>query len=144
MNVLELEEAERYIARLFQKYDSFRVFWSVLDDEDKEGYLERAENFVESLHLTRSAKDGEGWKDPVKKAVVYCAIGFMNKDFRDVETRQQAVLQSLGALANIKYNKRESAEIVTEQGVKNIAEEFPSKRAQELLLPFMYGSFSIR
>lgn len=143
MNILKLEEAERYIVRLFQKYDSFRVFWSVLDDEDKEGYLEKAESFVESLHL-KSAKDGEDWREPIKIAVVYCAIGFMNKDLRDVETRQQAILQSIGAVANIKYNKRESAEIVTEQGVKSLTEEFPSKRAQEILRPFMYGSFSIR
>lgn len=139
---ITVENLDKTIAQIFPKFDPIRVYWSCLDDDEKSSYMEQALFFVSSIPLSIRRNEDE----TIKKAIAYCAVGFMNETMLAQQVIQQNTMQSMGAMQNMKFNKRYSAEMPmtgTETSEKK-TNKFPSKKAYELLRPFMYGFFRYR
>lgn len=152
---ISVENADELVRILFPTYDGYRVYWSVLTEDEKESYLIRSMQQIESLHIAGCKHNlnqllkfprikEKGVSETVKMAQFYNAIGCMNDDLKSAEKTQQQSLQSLGIAENMKFNKRFSAEI--DMGTTSFAVKknpLSSVKAYNLLKPYLFGGFQI-
>lgn len=137
-----LEESDEYINAYYVKYAPLRVFWSVLDDDEKESYLRNSLTEIEALPFVGSKyrvsqklafprikqSGGSGFAYPygafyggssdygvtpeeVKGAQVENALSLIGKECMAQTDKQFMIMQSLGSMKNIKYNKREAGDV---------------------------------
>ena len=122
---VDLEYADQYIEDNYPQYDDLAVIWGVLADRDKEAYLRASMGQIEGLVLEgRPYSCDQELQFPrrdcyktgiipteVKDAQVENAIALLNKDISARADEQMKTLGTLGAMKNIKYNKREMGEV---------------------------------
>ena len=147
-----VEEADDLVRLYFRPYDEFNVFWSVLSEEEKEGYLMRSAQQIDTLvftgrkHGCKQAMQfprncGEEVPSDVKRAAVYNALGFINEDIKATAEKQMQLFKSLGVVKNLRLDQTSMAENAAPTEI-----EIPlaSKTAYALLKPYTRGCFSIR
>lgn len=136
-----LAEADDYVAAYNNKYAPLRVIWSVLDNEEKESYLRNSLTEIEALPFvgrkylatqklafprvkTDAAssycrhplmaiwvQDYSEIPQEVKDAQVENALAMIGKECMAQTDKQFMIMQSLGIMKNIKYNKREAGDV---------------------------------
>lgn len=125
-----LEYADQYIEENYPEFDDLAVVWKVLADRDKESYLRASMGQLESLVLQGrplypnqalqfprrdcfkpATKDSPTIPTEVMDAQIENAIALLNKDISARADEQMKTLGTLGAMKNIKYNKREMGEV---------------------------------
>lgn len=142
---ITLNECEEYIKDNYLPTDTIRVHWEVLPIEEKEIYLRKAVKNIDSLSLKGHKLDFNqklqfprsfntytmiyGYNVPMEVKQAQCeeVYGLIKKEYTTLENKQFKVLQSLGAVKNFKFNKRQSAEVNT---IENFGE--PKKDKQDL------------
>lgn len=132
------DEANEYINEMYTRTSPLRVFWSILNVEEKESYLLQATAQIEKLlfigrkylynqkmafpRITgaygslidyRYNSGNEAFQVPaeVKQAEIENALGIILEKIKSVSDKQFLTLQSLGAVKNTKYNKREAGDL---------------------------------
>ena len=147
---ISVAKADETVRQLFGTYDELRVFWSVLPDEEKESYLWRSTQQIDSLAYaggkSQSAqrlqfpRNGEReLSQRVINAVVYNALGLMNEEIKATAIKQKQIFKSLGAFQNIMFDQLSETVLTTGNKIP-----LASKTAYELLKPYRRGGFSIR
>lgn len=141
---VSLEEVDDFIMTNYLPTDTIRVHWEVLDDNEKEIYIKKSAKEIDALNLkgyknnstamafprylpAYSLRNGNTVPEEVKQAQMINVYGLIKKEYTDLESKQFRILQSLGATKNFKFNKRQSAEVMTVEPIKE-----PSKRKQAL------------
>jgi hypothetical protein len=150
-------EADKLVRLLLRPYDEFRVFWEVLDDEEKDVYLLRSTEQIDALtfvgrktvHNQENQFPRDGAKtvpQAVMKAVVYNALGFMNSQLKAESAKQIQLLKSLGVVKNLRLDATSVKTVATAESIEQAEPKIPleSKIAYNLLKPYRYGGFSLR
>lgn len=120
-----VEEANEYIKQCYPELDNLAVTWSVLSDHDKEAYLISSASDIDKLFIMGRKLDKnqsmafprrECYKErqvpyEVKEAQIENALGLLNEKLSARSDEQMIILNSLGAIKNLKYNKREMGEV---------------------------------
>lgn len=136
-----LAEADEYVAAYNNKYAPLRVIWSVLDDEEKESYMRNSLTEIEALPFVGRkylaaqklafprikpgaassycrhplmavwAQDYSEIPQEIKEAQVENALALIGKECMAQTDKQFMIMQSLGIMKNIKYNKREAGDV---------------------------------
>jgi hypothetical protein len=138
---ITLENADAYIDAMYHKYSPLRVVWSVLDAEEKDRYMFESMRELETMPVigTRTvigqklqfprrktelpvvpffpfaffiAAGAEGIPDEVRGAQIENALGIIDKECSARANIQFQSLQTLGAMKNVKYSKREVSDAV--------------------------------
>ena len=150
-------KADETVRLLLRPYDEFSVFWNALSDQEKESYLLRSTQQIDTLIYT-GAKSNAGQRlqfprnreselsQTVINAVVYNALGLMNEDLKSAAAKQMQVFKSLGVFKNPRLDQTSQQAIATAENsapaeVKN---PLASKTAYALLKPYRRGSFALR
>ncbi len=144
-----VSEADEMIRQRLNRYDGLRLFWEVLDDEEKESYLLRAAEQIDSLAYpgskTSSAQAMTFPRFPeqtvplkVKLAQVYNALGFLNAEIRQSAREHQDIYERMGIVFK--------PQIVPEMGVSVAVDKSPleSVKAYEALKLYRMGGFRMR
>lgn len=127
---VSIEYADQYVNDNYPEYDDLAVVWGVLTERDKEAYLRASAWQIETLVLQgvplykdqpmqfprkecfrEATYTNPTVPDEVKDAQVENAIALLNKDLNTRSDDQMKILGTLGAMKNIKYNKREMGEV---------------------------------
>lgn len=125
-----LEEADKYVEDNYTEFDDLAVLWGVLSPRDKEAYLRYSLGQLESLVLQGAplypnqdlqfprrecfkpaTKENPIVPTEIKEAQIENALALFNKDICARADEQMKTLGTLGAMKNIKYNKREMGEV---------------------------------
>ncbi len=154
---VDVAKADEIVRLLLRTYDEFRVFWSVLSDEEKESYLFRSTQQIDVLTYTGAKsgcnqrlqfpRDHEKELSPaVQNAAVYNALGLMNEEIKATAEKQMQVFKSLGVFKNPRLDQTSMRAIATAENAAPTEEKIPlaSKTAYALLKPYRRGGFSIR
>ena len=154
---VDVAKADEIVRLLLRPYDEFRVFWSVLSDEEKKSYLLRSTQQIDALTYT-GAKSNYNQRlqfprnserelsQAVQNAAVYNALGLMNEEIKSTAEKQMQVFKSLGVFKNPRLDQTSMRAIATAENATPAEVKIPlaSKRAYELLKPYRRGSFAIR
>lgn len=141
-------EANEYINNYYTKYAPLRAIWTVLDDDEKESYLRNSLTEMEALLFVgrkyrinqklafpRIKSGAAGYVYPygpfyggmadyaeipqeVKEAQVENALALIGKECMAQTDKQFMIMQSLGIMKNIKYNKREAGDVGMGEDIK--------------------------
>lgn len=154
---ISVEEADEIVRLLLRPYDELRVFWSVLDEGEKESYLMRSAQQIDTLVFTgRKSMIGQsmqfprnaemGVSDAVKQASVYNALGLMNADIKATADKQLQLFKSLGVFKNLRLDQTSMRAIATAENAAPEEVKIPiaSSAAYGILKKYMRGSFFIR
>ncbi len=154
---VDVAKADEIVRLLLRPYDEFRVFWSVLSDEEKESYLLRSTWQIDALTFTGAKRDLDqrlqfprrGEKElsaAVINAVVYNALGLMNEDIKSTAEKQMQALKSFGVMKNPRLDQTSQQSIATAENAAPVEIKIPlaSKTAYNLLKPYRRGGFAIR
>jgi hypothetical protein len=151
---VDLIFAANYIDDSYRLFDDLACRFRVLSDTEKESYLINSCRQINKLVMQgKPVNRGQPLAFPrmlcfreyevpieVKQAQVENALGLLKEEFTRRSTEQINMMSSLGAMQNIKYNKREQGDVglgmVTAVKIKRLA----SKRAEELLNPWIGGN----
>lgn len=154
---VDVAKADEIVRLLLRPYDEFRVFWSVLSDEEKESYLLRSTQQIDALIYT-GAKSNYNQRlqfprnhekelsQAVQNAAVYNALGLMNEDLKSAAAKQMQVFKSLGVFKNPRLDQTSQQAIATAENFApaEVKNPLASKTAYALLKPYRRGSFAIR
>ncbi|MDE6441208.1 MAG: hypothetical protein K2L12_00460 [Clostridia bacterium] len=154
---VDVAKADEIVRLLLRPYDEFRVFWSVLSFEEKEGYILRSTQQIEALTYTGAKSDcnqrlqfprnrEKELSQAVQNAAVYNALGLMNEEIKSTAEKQMQVFKSLGVFKNPRLDQTSMRAIATAENAAPAEVKIPlaSKKAYELLKPYRRGSFAIR
>lgn len=154
---VSVEEADELVRLLLRTYDEFRIFWEALSEEEKQGYLMRSTQQIDTLVYTGRKHDlwqplqfprnGEcKVPDTVKRATVYNALGLMNNDIKSTSDKQMQMFKSLGVFKNLRLDQTSMRAIATAENAAPIEVKIPiaSATAYDLLRKYRYGCFNIR
>lgn len=154
---VDVAKADETVRLLLRPYDEFRVFWSVLSDEEKESYLLRSTQQIDSLVYTGAKRDcnqrlqfprnrESELSQTIIKAAVYNALGLMNEEIKSTAEKQMQVFKSLGVFKNPRLDQTSMRAIATAENAAPAEIKIPlaSKTAYDLLKPYRRGSFGIR
>ena len=154
---VDVATADGFVRRMLRTYDEFRVFWSVLSDEEKESYLLRSTQQIDALTFTGAKSDREQrlqfprnsereLSQAVISAAVYNALGLMNDEIKSTAEKQMQVFKSLGVFKNPRLDQTSMRAIATAENAAPTEVKIPlaSKKAYELLKPYRRGGFAIR
>lgn len=137
---VSLQDADDYINEHYQKHHPLRVHWSVLEDTEKQTYLLQSTAQIEKLpFIGRKAFITQSMAFPrvrerrafasmlefrltygvtteiiptsVKQAEIENALDIIMEQIKSVSDKQFLTMQSLGAVKNTKYNKREAGDL---------------------------------
>lgn len=142
---IDVESADKIIGTLFRLYDELRVYWSVLDNQEKERYISSAFDKVDSLyHLC--GRFGKEIPFDVKKAICYEAVGIMNDDIKSTSEKQSQALRSFGVLKNLKLDATSARFLASTETATVQKKEIPlsSKRAHEIMKGYSVWRAHIR
>lgn len=154
---VSVEEADNLVRLLLRTYDEFKIFWEALSEEEKQGYLMRSTQQIDTLVFTGRKNDvcqplqfprnGEREvTDLVKHATVYNALGLMNNDIKATSEKQMQMFKSLGVFKNLRLDQTSMRAIATAENAAPAEVKIPiaSAIAYDLLCKYRYGSFNIR
>lgn len=154
---VDAAKADEIVRLLLRPYDEFRVFWSVLSDEEKESYLLRSTRQIDALTYTGAKSNGsqslqfprnreKELSQAVLDATMYNALGLMNEEIKSTAEKQMQVFKSLGVFKNPRLDQTSQQAVATAENVAPAEVKIPlaSKRAYDLLKPYRRGSFAIR
>lgn len=150
-------EADEIVRLLLRPYDELNVFWRVLSEEEKEGYLMRSARQIDSLVFTGRKRNHEqvmqfprNYERDISKnarqAAVYNALGLMNADIKSTSDKQLQLFKSLGAVKNLRLDQTSMRTVASAESAepKEVVIPLASATAYDLLKSYMRGSFSIR
>lgn len=121
-----LDEANQYVKEYYKEFDNLAVIWNVADDSEKEIYLKNSAYEIDNLLIVgvifdknqqmqfprrECFKEGPEVPSEVKDAQIENALAIMSKSVSARSDEQMKILNSLGAIKNLKYNKREMGEV---------------------------------
>lgn len=123
---VSVAEANAYVENYYSEFDNLRVIWGVLSDESKETYLKQSAfeideqlfvgvvfNKLQDMQFPRKEcyKEGPQVPSEIKDAQIENALAIMKNSVSARSDEQMKILNSLGAMKNLKYNKREMGEV---------------------------------
>lgn len=142
-------EADELIKQHFSRYDGLRLFWEVLDEDEKESYLIRAAEQIDSLaYPSRKTYPTQGMAFPrvpeqvvsskVKLAQVYNALGVLNAEIKQSAKEHQDIYERMGVVFK--------PQIAPETGFAPLPDKLPlaSSKACETLKLYRMGGFRMR
>ena len=141
---LSVEEADEIISLRLRKMDELRIFWEVLDEDEKEAYLIRSTEQLDRL-LIRGKKadtsqslmfprEGTGEvPDVVLTACAFNALGIMNDEIKEAAQKQANIMSSLGMIPPQKTAAPDALQ----------PKKLASKTAMHLMKPYLRGGFQI-
>lgn len=168
---VDIPYADRYVETYNTAYAPLAVHWSVLTDKEKEQYLYSSLSQIEKLpfigrkyavnqklqfprylrvsgygcmHYPFNTVQEEDIPEDVKEAQVENALGLINAEINAISDRQFMTMQSLGAVKNTKYNKREAGDLGFGDDLKGSGSsrvQITSAKAYQLLRPWVGGGF---
>lgn len=150
-----VQEADNYIESYYNEFDNLAVTWGVLSNRDKETYLKQSAYEIDNLMLvgvvfnkTQSMqfprkecyKQGIEIPSEVKDAQIENALGILHISLSAKSDEQMKILGSLGAVKNLKYNKREMGEVglgASLTGQQASYKRLSSLEAEQILKPWI-------
>ena len=142
-------EADEIVRERFSRYDGLRIFWEVLDEEEKESYLLRAAEQIDALaypgRKTYPTQDMAFPRFPdqvvplkVKVAQVYNALGVLNAEIGQSAKEHQDLYERMGVVFK--------PQISPETGFTIAPDKLPlaSAKACETLKLYRIGGFRMR
>ena len=144
-----IAEADEMIRPRLNRYDGLRLFWEILDDEEKESYLLRAAEQIDNLvYLGRKTYPEQTMAFPrfpeqtvppkIKLAQVYNALGFLNAEIKQSAREHQDLYERMGIVFR--------PNILPDTGVLPAVDKLPlaSVKACEELKLYRMGGFRMR
>lgn len=142
---LSVEEADEIISLRLRNMDELRIFWEVLDEDEKEAYLIRSTEQLDRLLIRGKKADTsqalmfprEGTSevpDVVLTACAFNALGIMNDEIKEAAQKQVNIMSALGMIL-----PQKTAATPDALQPKKLA----SKTAMHLMKPFLRGGFQI-
>lgn len=167
---IDIDYADRYLDSYYSENNPIFAHWSVLTDKEKERYLllsmaqleklqfiGKAVNVNQPLQFPRFINTGvccahypirlvmnNTVPTEVKEAQAENALGIINAEINAVSDKQFMTMQSLGAVKNTKYNKREAGDLGFGEELKSGSSttvKLSSVKAYELLKNWLNGGF---
>lgn len=149
---ITIAEADELIATHLDRYNGLRLFWEILDDEEKEQYLTRSIEEMETLAypgrkscpmkpLTFPRAPSVEVPKEIKLAQAYNALGFLNADMKEAGEESQKLYARFGVHLGV-VSTSEGA-ILNENPVpKQVS--LASKKAAQIINKYVRGGFRMR
>lgn len=167
---IDVAVADNYIENYYAPNAPIAVHWSILTDREKESYLRRSMAEIEALkytgtpynynqalafprrlaggggicaHYPRIVFDTSKVPKEVENAQVENALGIVLAEISSITDKQFMTLQTLGAIKNTKYNKREAGDIGFGDELKGGVKKCPltSEKAYKLISGYIGGGY---
>lgn len=149
---ISITEADELIATHLDTYNGLRLFWEVLDDEEKEQYLTRSIEQMETLILPgRKSRPMQQLSFPrapsmevpkeIKLAQAYNALGFLSNDMKEAGEESQKLYARFG----VQFGAVEAQDgaILNETPAPRQV-ELASKKAAQIVYKYARGGFRMR
>ncbi len=149
---ITIDEADELIATHLYRYNGLRLFWEILDDEEKEQYLTRSIEQIESLvfpgkksrpmqPLTFPRAPSVEVPKEIKLAQVYNALGFLNADIKEAVEESQKLYARFGVHLGV-MSAPDGAIFNEMPVVKQV--NLASKKASQIVNKYVRGGFRMR
>lgn len=149
---ITIDEADELIATHLDKYNGLRLFWEILDDEEKEQYLTRSIEQIESLVfpgkksrptqlLTFPRAPSVEVPKEIKMAQAYNALGFLNADIKEAVEESQKLYARFGVHLGV-MSAPDGAIFNETPVVKQV--NLASKKASQIVNKYVRGGFRMR
>ena len=149
---ITIVEADELIAMHLDKYNGLRLFWEILDDEEKEQYLTRSIEQMETLvYPGRKSRPMQPLTFPrapsvevpkeIKLAQAYNALGFLNADMKEAREETQKLYARFGVHLDV-MGASDGAILGETLTVKQV--NLASKRAAQIVNKYIRGGFRMR
>lgn len=149
---ITITEADELIATHLDKYNGLRLFWEILDDEEKEQYLTRSIEQMETLIIPgRKSRPMQSLTFPrapsvevpqeIKLAQAYNALGFLNADMKEAGEENQKLYARFGIHFGVVCAS--DGDIFGEIPVVKQA-NLASKKAAQIVTKYVRGGFRMR
>ena len=149
---ITIVEADELIAMHLDKYNGLRLFWEILDDEEKEQYLTRSIEQMETLvYPGRKSRPMQPLTFPrapsvevpkeIKLAQAYNALGFLNADMKEAREETQKLYAHFGVHLGV-MGVSDAAILGETLTVKQV--NLASKRAAQIVNKYIRGGFRMR
>jgi hypothetical protein len=149
---ITIAEADELIATHLDKYNGLRLFWEILDDEEKEQYLTRSIDQMETLvypgrkgcpmqPLTFPRAPSVEVPKEIKLAQAYNALGFLNLDIKEAGKETQKLYARFGVTFG-PVDATNGVILNETQGVNRFTLE--SKKATQIVNKYVRGGFRMR
>lgn len=149
---ISITEADELIATHLDKYNGLRLFWEILDDEEKERYLTRSIEQMETLiypgkksrpmqPLTFPRAPSVEVPKDIKLAQAYNALGFLNADMKEAAEENQKLYARFG-VQFCSVDAQNGAILNETPVVKQVS--LASKNAAQIVNKYVRGGFRMR
>jgi hypothetical protein len=149
---ITIVEADELIATHLDKYNGLRLFWEILDEEEKEGYLKRAVEEMETLvYPGRKSRPMQPLTFPrapsvevpkeIKLAQAYNALGFLNSDMKEAGEENKKLYARFGVHLGVLNG--ENAAVLNETPITRQV-SLASKKAAQIVVKYVRGGFRMR
>lgn len=149
---INIAEADELIATHLDKYNGLRLFWEILDDEEKEQYLTRSIEEMETLiYPGRKSRPMQSLSFPrapsvevpkeIKLAQAYNALGFLNADMKEAVEESQKLYARFGVHLGI-VGASDGSILNETPVVKQLS--LASKKATQIVNKYVRGGFRMR
>lgn len=149
---ITVAEADELIAMYLDKYNGLRLFWEILDEEEKEQYLTRSIEQMETLvYPGRKSRPMQPLAFPrapsvqvpkeIKLAQAYNALGFLNADIKEAGEESQKLYARFGVHLGV-VESSGGAVFGEPLVVRQVSLE--SKKAAQIVNKYVRGGFRMR
>lgn len=149
---ITIAEADELIATHLDKYNGLRLFWEILDDEEKEQYLTRSIEQMETLvypgrkshpmqPLTFPRAPSAEVPKEIKLAQAYNALGVLNADMKEAGEEIQKLYARFGVHLGV-VGASDGAIFNETPTVKQV--NLASKKAAQIVNKYVRGGFRMR
>lgn len=146
---ITVAEADGLIAAHLDKYNGLRLFWDILDEEEKEQYLLRAVEQLETIvYPGRKSRPGQALSFPrapsvevpreIRLAQAYNALGCLNEDMKEAGKESQSLYARFGVHLGV-AGASDGAVLNETPVVKRV--NLASKKAAQIVNKFVCGGF---
>lgn len=145
-------EADEIIATHLDKYNGLRLFWEILEDEEKEQYLTRSIEQMETLiYPGRKSRVNQSLSFPrapscsvpgeIKLAQAYNALGLLNVDLKQSAKEVEKLYARFGVHLGV-VSTPEGAILNENPAPKQV--NLASKKAAQIVNKYLRGGFRMR
>lgn len=150
---ITISEADELVATHLDQYNGLRLFWEILDDKEKEQYLTRSIEQMESLAfpgrksrpmqqlLTFPRAPSVEVPKEIKLAQAYNALGFLNADMKEAGEESQRLYARFGVHLGV-LSASDGVNFNEIPAVKQVS--LASKKAAEIVNKYLRGGFRMR
>ena len=149
---ITIAEADELITTHLDKYNGLRLFWEILDDKEKEQYLTRSIEQMETLvYPGRKSRPMQPLTFPrapsvevpkeIKLAQAYNALGFLNADMKEAGEETRKLYARFGVHLGV-VNASDGAIFNEMPTVKQV--NLASKKAAQIVNKYVRGGFRMR